>query len=143
MPDTEGPLLTAVKNIKAHFLATVHSLVAWVATQAARVVRVAKGLPAAIAKFFVLLWTHSFTVRDIFRFVGSLLLTVIIVGVLLGVTLVHFGNRKVPGFEPVSEIVYQDQGWGPGREAQDRQDYYYTPQGTSLKGLRYSWFAHL
>jgi hypothetical protein len=45
--------------------------------------------------------------------------------------------------EPVTEIVYLDQGWGPGRESPARQAYYYTPQGTSLKALRYSWLVHL
>ena len=52
-------------------------------------------------------------------------------------------NHQVPLNEPVTEIVYLDQGWGPGRESPARQAYYYTPQGTSLKALRYSWLVHL
>ena len=52
-------------------------------------------------------------------------------------------NSKVPLSEPVHEIVYLDQGWGPGRDARERQAYYYTPQGTTIKGLRYSWFVNL
>jgi mono/diheme cytochrome c family protein len=45
--------------------------------------------------------------------------------------------------EPVHELVYLDQGWGAGRDAADRQTYYYTAQGAGLKDLRYSWFVHL
>ena len=52
-------------------------------------------------------------------------------------------NSKVPLREPVHEIVYLDQGWGQGRDARERQAYYYTPQGTTIKGLRYSWFVNL
>ena len=52
-------------------------------------------------------------------------------------------NSKVPLMEPVQDIVYLDQGWGPGRDAPARQTYYYTPQGTSIKGMRYSWFVNL
>ncbi len=39
----------------------------------------------------------------------------------------------------VDEIVYVDQGWSPG----ERLVFYYTPQGTQLYGLRYSWFINL
>jgi len=52
-------------------------------------------------------------------------------------------NSKVPLRESVHEIVYLDQGWGQGRDARERQAYYYTPQGTTIKGLRYSWFVNL
>ncbi|HEY6552695.1 MAG TPA: di-heme-cytochrome C peroxidase, partial [Vicinamibacteria bacterium] len=36
-----------------------------------------------------------------------------------------------------------DQGWGKDRSAATRQAYYTTPQGTSLKSLRYDWLVHL
>ena len=52
-------------------------------------------------------------------------------------------NSKVPLRESVHEIVYLDQGWGQGQDARERQAYYYTPQGTTIKGLRYSWFVNL
>jgi hypothetical protein len=52
-------------------------------------------------------------------------------------------NRQAPLNEPVDKIVYLNQGWGPNRESAARQLYYYTPQGTSIKGLRYSWLLHL
>jgi hypothetical protein len=52
-------------------------------------------------------------------------------------------NSKVPLIEPVQDIVYLDQGWGTGLDASARQTFYYTPQGTSIKGMRYSWFVNL
>ncbi|NVK40784.1 MAG: cytochrome c [Oceanospirillaceae bacterium] len=51
----------------------------------------------------------------------------------------------VPPLEPVDELVYLDQGW----DEDDRQTYYYTPQGTSMPqgasrgALRYDWFVNL
>lgn len=54
-----------------------------------------------------------------------------------------YPRHPLPKEETVSEIVYLDQGWGAGLESKDRQTYYYTPQGTNIKGLRYEWFAKL
>jgi hypothetical protein len=49
----------------------------------------------------------------------------------------------MPKYEAVDEIVYLDQGWGANRGDKDRQRFYYTPQGTTIKHLRYKWFASL
>ena len=50
----------------------------------------------------------------------------------------------VPDYEPVSETHYlASQGWGASRESQERDTYYYTPQGTSIMKLRYKWFVAL
>jgi hypothetical protein len=38
-----------------------------------------------------------------------------------------------------TELVYLDQGW----TEEERQHFYYTPQGTELHGLRYEWFRFL
>jgi hypothetical protein len=54
-----------------------------------------------------------------------------------------YPRHPLPQYEPVDEIVYLDQGWGPQRDSADRQTYYYTPQGTALKELRYDWFTAL
>jgi hypothetical protein len=54
-----------------------------------------------------------------------------------------YPRHPLPKEEPVSEIVYLDQGWGATADSKDRQIYYFTPQGTNIKGLRYEWFAHL
>jgi RoxA-like, cytochrome c-like len=44
-----------------------------------------------------------------------------------------------PAREYPAEIVYLDQGWTDV----ERANYYYTPQGTELHGLRYEWFRYL
>jgi hypothetical protein len=46
-----------------------------------------------------------------------------------------------PDFEPPRQVVYLDQG--PHWDARNRAVFYYTPQGTLLHDLRYSWFQHL
>ena len=43
-------------------------------------------------------------------------------------------ERKLP-----RRLVHSKQGWTP----RDRATYYYTPQGTELRGLRYNWFRYL
>ena len=80
------------------------------------------------------------------RFVGWLVkLAVVLVVVAAAATLwlVHRPARHVPKLAPIDDYVYLDQGWGGGRDAQPRQAYYYTPQGTSLKNLRYDWLVNL
>ena len=54
-----------------------------------------------------------------------------------------YPRHPLPQEEPIDQIVYLDQGWGAACDAKDRQTYYYTPQGTNVKGLRYEWFAYL
>jgi hypothetical protein len=66
---------------------------------------------------------------------------VLLAGALFAVSV--WPNSKVPIVEPVQDIVYLNQGWGAGRDATSRQTYYYTPQGTNIKGMRYSWFVKL
>ena len=70
---------------------------------------------------------------------------VVLLALLVGGALAfaYYPRHPLPKEEPVSEIVYLDQGWGAGLESKDRQTYYYTPQGTNIKGLRYEWFAKL
>lgn len=46
---------------------------------------------------------------------------------------------KLPPPEPTTRLVYASPGW----THRDRQIYYYTPQGTELHGVRYSWFRNL
>src|SRR5271170_6863319 len=55
----------------------------------------------------------------------------------------YYPRHPLPKEEPVSKIVYLDQGWGTDLENQYRERYYYTPQGTNVKGLRYEWFVNL
>jgi len=55
----------------------------------------------------------------------------------------HFAARNIPVYEHVDQVRYLDQGWGTDRDSTKRQFYYYTPQGTGMHGLRYSWFVNL
>jgi len=71
----------------------------------------------------------------------AVLLVVLLFGGLFAASI--WPNSKVPLSEPVQDIVYLDQGWGPKRDSPLRQTYYYTPQGTTIKGMRYSWFVNL
>jgi hypothetical protein len=80
------------------------------------------------------------------RFFGRLLRLAVPLAVLAVVAvlwLIHRTARHVPAVPPIDDYVYLDQGWGKERDAAFRQAYYYTPQGTSLKNLRYDWLVHL
>ena len=67
-----------------------------------------------------------------------LLLILAALGLLLAVVLYYTLNPKLPDYVPVEQVHYQDQ-WS----AADRQTYYFTPQGTQVKGLHYDWFTAL
>jgi mono/diheme cytochrome c family protein len=60
-----------------------------------------------------------------------------------GLIYTGFASRHIPPLEHVDQVVYLNQGWGAERESADRELYYYTPQGTGMHGVRYSWFVHL
>ncbi|MBA2302325.1 MAG: c-type cytochrome [Acidobacteria bacterium] len=84
------------------------------------------------------------SLRTVVRGVVALLILALLVGALSFATMVYLdrGGGMLPD-EPFDTVEYPDQGWGAGVEAPDRQAYYYTPQGASLKNMRYSWFVHL
>lgn len=65
-----------------------------------------------------------------------LLLIFTLLVLLLAVVLYYTVNPKLPEYVPVEQVHYQDQ-WS----AADRQTYYFTPQGTQVKGLHYDWFT--
>lgn len=74
----------------------------------------------------------------------------VIVGALAGFAwFVLWPVHTIPALEPVDRYVWLEQGWGDGQDAELRQRYYYTPQGTSMPqgasagALRYDWFVHL
>ncbi|HEY7789273.1 MAG TPA: di-heme-cytochrome C peroxidase [Vicinamibacterales bacterium] len=50
---------------------------------------------------------------------------------------------NLPPPEHIDAVRYLRQGWGAGLDAPARQLYYYSPQGTSMQGIRYSWFVDL
>lgn len=64
------------------------------------------------------------------------LLLLIAVGLL--VALYFIANPNLPVYQQPTKLHYLDQ-WS----AEQRQTYYYTPQGTQVKGLRYDWFSAL
>lgn len=57
---------------------------------------------------------------------------------LLGVVLYFTALPNLPAYSPPSRVEYLPQ-WSEA----DRQAYYFTPQGTQVKGLRYQWFTAL
>ncbi|MDP3846090.1 MAG: di-heme-cytochrome C peroxidase [Pseudomonas sp.] len=72
----------------------------------------------------------------ILRRVLALLLLLILAGVAL--LLYFIANPNLPTFEQPTQLHYLEQ-WSP----EARQSYYYTPQGTQVKGLQYDWFTAL
>ncbi len=67
-------------------------------------------------------------------FYGLLLLVVIGLGI--GLYFVAYPN--LPAYQQPEKLHYLDQ-WSK----EDRETFYYTPQGTQVKGLRYTWFGAL
>ncbi|MCF4998280.1 c-type cytochrome [Pseudomonas syringae] len=67
-----------------------------------------------------------------------LTLFVVLLGFGLAVVLYYIANPKLPFNTPVQQLHYLDQ-WSE----HERQIYYFTPQGTQIKGLRYEWFQAL
>ncbi|SFX91008.1 MULTISPECIES: di-heme-cytochrome C peroxidase [unclassified Pseudomonas] len=67
-----------------------------------------------------------------------LLLILVLLFVAVAVVLYYVANPRLPFYTPVEQVHYLDQ-WS----ATERQTYYFTPQGTQVKGLRYDWFTAL
>jgi mono/diheme cytochrome c family protein len=66
----------------------------------------------------------------------ALLAVLLVLG--LAVVLYFVANPKLPTESPARQVHYLDQ-WSDA----DRQVFYFTPQGTEVKGLRYDWFRAL
>ena len=66
----------------------------------------------------------------------SLIGVLLVIG--LAVILYYTANPKLPFYTPAQQVHYLEQ-WS----AVERQTYYFTPQGTQVKGLRYDWFTAL
>lgn len=80
------------------------------------------------------------------KFIKIILITLASLFTLFSLTLfliIHYPDTQIPEYEPIDQTVYLDQGWGLTSKSAKRQEYYYTPQGTNLKGLEYEWFVHL
>jgi len=85
----------------------------------------------------------SLTLGDLVRWTLRAVLAVIVLGAAIAFALIHYPDTQIPAPEPLAETRYLDQGWGAARDSPQRELYYYTPQGTSVKNLRYSWFVNL
>jgi mono/diheme cytochrome c family protein len=110
------------------------SVLAWIGRAVARLVR----------RVIDFLWgIPQWTVGHAFKVLLLLVLAaaVLVAGALYFVT--YYPSTQVADNAPATNIVYLDQGWGPTASSKYRQQYYYTPQGTSVASLRYSWFIHL
>jgi hypothetical protein len=73
--------------------------------------------------------------RLLFRF---LILIAALLGLTLAVVLYYVANPKLPDLPPAQQVHYLEQ-WSTA----DRETYYFTPQGTQVKGLHYDWFTAL
>ncbi|MDO7897577.1 di-heme-cytochrome C peroxidase [Pseudomonas citrulli] len=67
-----------------------------------------------------------------------LLLLLALLVIAVAVVLYYVANPRLPFYTPAEQVHYLDQ-WS----AAERQTYYFTPQGTQVKGLRYNWFTAL
>lgn len=76
-----------------------------------------------------------FNLRLLFR---VLTLVIVLAIIALAVTVYYVANPKLPSYTPPQQVRYLDQ-WSE----EQRQTYYFTPQGTQVKGLRYEWFQAL
>ena len=81
--------------------------------------------------------------RSLAKAAALFLVTLLGVYAVTGLVYTWFAGRHIPPLERVDQVVYLKQGWGPERESPDRELFYYTPQGTGMHGVRYSWFIHL
>ena len=71
-------------------------------------------------------------------FFRLLILIALLLGLVIAVVLYYVANPKLPAWSPAQQVHYLEQ-WS----AADRETYYFTPQGTQVKGLRYDWFTAL
>ena len=79
--------------------------------------------------------TRTFILRLILRLLALIALLLVIA---LAVILYYVANPKLPVWSPAQQVHYLEQ-WSDA----DRQLYYFTPQGTQVKGLHYEWFNAL
>ncbi len=125
---------TEKKRYLKEFLQSLRALLA-------SVWRGVRGLPRL---FFVTVFrAERWTFRAILKAALAVTAALGVLAVAAIAGLLWYTESQIPTHEEVTTIHYLDQGWGPAASSKDRQTYYYTPQGTSIHGLRYSWFINL
>lgn len=88
-------------------------------------------------------WLKKLTVLKFIKTVAISIVGIALLSIIGLFALVHYPATQIPEYEKVDKTIYVKQGWGETSQSVDRQRYYYTPQGTSLKGMEYDWFAQL
>ena len=117
----------------------------WVAESASRKARLGAAPVAPAAPRSIVQRLGAITIGTVAKAAAILLGAAAGLAALAAVYLIVQTDRGV-GMLPattVADVVYPDQGWGAGLDAQARQTYYYSAQGAQLKELRYSWFRAL
>ena len=76
---------------------------------------------------------------------AAVLVLIVVVGLdlIAGSLYRRWAADNVPPPEQIATVRYLNQGWGTALDSPARQLFDYTPQGTSLQEMRYSWFVHL
>ena len=107
-------------------------------------------IPRYIGKFLLWLWrlveyVENLTLRGIVRFLLFAVLAVVCLAFFGIAMLVLYPGTQRPNYQGFDQNIYlsEGRGWSGGYEAPLRQLFYYTPQGTTVKGLPYSWFVNL
>jgi cytochrome c553 len=117
----------------------------WVAESASRKARLGSAAVAPAAPRSIAQQLGAITLGSVASAVAVVFGAFAVLAVVLAAVLIFRTNRgdgMLPR-ETVDRVVYADQGWGPGVDAEPRQTYYYTAQGARLKDMRYSWFRAL
>jgi mono/diheme cytochrome c family protein len=107
-------------------------------------------IPRVIGRLLLWLWKEiKYLLNVSVKRLGKILLfaAVALSGLIfLGIAfLVIFPGTQRPNFQGVDQHIYlsEGRGWSGGYDEPLRQLFYYTPQGTTVKGLPYSWFVAL
>ena len=102
-------------------------------------------IPRYFGKWLLWIWRQikygeTFTLRGMVRFVLFAALTVVCLIFLVIAILVLYPGTQRQDFQAVDQHIYlsEGRGWSGDYEAPLRQFFYYTPQGTSVKGLPHS-----
>ena len=119
----------------------------WSAESASRKARMTQPAaavpPPPAATTAAALPTRRSTIATIARWAAMFLIAVAALAIGATACAVRAARANIPVPEHVDEVRYLDQGWGYQRESPGRETYYYTPQGASIHGIRYSWFVNL
>src|SRR3984885_329688 len=81
--------------------------------------------------------------QSLVKFATFSIASIFVLYFLTGFVYDQLAKRSIPAPQHVDKVVYLDQGWGLYRSSPDRELYYFTPQGTDMHGIRYSWFVNL